>query len=485
MDMLDRVLCATIGNNRFYLASIDASNRLYLIQSAQYPPSIHNAQWQFMPIEPLDAPALQPVDVSCAIRDSGTFIIMAHLSNPSSGRNSSEASPFWGASCETLHAQGAGSKAKWQVLPLSLPCTVTDSCIHRILPGHMHSFTHAVHRKSDDTTFLSKYNGKTFESYVRIPAMEIPFKGKGLVAMVDYQLTRVDLLSVAPNSTRATIEQFDNPYTPSTNSAPDITTSFDLSSACGLSGDRFGRELGFNGDYFYFWCQEQSSHAIYYFTRPFMANSRPMLFPPTKFAHSRFTDAGFLTFLPAPPIRNDMSIDGGFRFPWALFLHNDGRLYALNRSNWPTNANTTSITAWVDDGKPIAINVDNLLKPTPSWPRPSTDNLHPGPSTATPNGESNNDAVGNNIIGPIAAIAIVTVVISFYIHSRKIKRQRESQSQSPPMTEVAVNGTQPPPQQQRPPSMTSCYSLPPYTERPSSRDWPRDEHEADDMQPAR
>ncbi|KAG0263013.1 hypothetical protein DFQ27_002008 [Actinomortierella ambigua] len=479
-----------VPQSQFYLATIDTSNRLYLIRSAQYPPSIHNAQWEFMPIEPLDAPALQPADVSCAIRQAGTFIIMAHLSNPSSGMYSSEASPFWGASCETSYVYDAGPRTKWKVLPLSLPCTVTDSCIHRILPGDMSSLTHAVHRKSDDTTFLSKYDGKTFGGYVTIPAMEIPFKGQGLVAIVGIQLTRVDLVSVAPNSTRATIEQFDDLYTPSPNSAPDITTSFDLSSACGLSGNRLGRELGFNGVYFYFWCQGQSSHAIYYFTRPLMANSSPTLFPPTKVSHSRFTDAGFLTFLPAPPIRNenDMSIDGGFQFPWALFLHNDGRLYALNRSNWPTNANTTSITAWVDDGRPIAINVDNLLKPIPSWPRPSTDILNPRPSTDISNGESDNDAVGNNIIGPIAAIAIVAVVISFYIHTRKVKRKRESQSQSPPMIEVAVNGTQQPQQQhqqQRPPSMTSCYSLPPYTERPSSRDWPRDEHEADDMQPAR
>ncbi|KAF9157284.1 hypothetical protein DFQ26_008897, partial [Actinomortierella ambigua] len=272
--------------------------------------------------------------------------------------------------------------------------------------------------------------------------------------------------------------------------SPNFTTAFYLSSTCGLRGEQLGRELGYNGFDLYLWCREPSSnYAVHYLTWPIKSPNTLQLDQATKFPSALFNESTFLTFLPAPArrVENDTTAHGGWRFPWALILHVNGQLYALDQSSPPSSDTTT----WIDEGRPIAINVDKLfmatftgtfsatIAPTVAWPTPTSYDY-------------DNDINIMASLGPVLLVAFFIIAVGLFVRHRKAMKRNQTPSESPSQTPArppqppspprreAVYGTQRP--SQRPPSITSCHSLPPYTERPSSRDWPRDEHEEYEMQ---
>ncbi|KAG0249329.1 hypothetical protein DFQ27_000210 [Actinomortierella ambigua] len=474
MGEIDKVLCAVTRDGYVYFATLDASNTLYLILSKKYPRSIDEAEWTVSEHRPLqNVPIRWSEDVSCSVGENGKFMIMALLKNTVDGRNSSQPSWFWGATSDIVTSGKSDAVLDWDVMSLPFRCEASDTCSHQILPGYRPSFVHAVHQKSNDTTWLSTYDGGTFPKYTSFSATDMPFKRDGLVAYHDRDLVRVELdLATdvtAPILTRVSIQKFLTNHTgiPSATRSSWTDSEVGLSSACVVPEARFGRHVGVDDDILYIWCQEPDSNrnAIYLY-KPGMSESHHSLLLVTKF---NVSGAPFQTFLPIPAGPGDLSTlpSSPWWFSWAILIRNNS-IYSLGSASSPT-------TAWSGTGGSLTIKAAGF---TYGHKEVHSLSMSNNASTREPNfiyALKRRPMEAAFFFGFIVIIFILAIIALV----RYFRRRGKPALESPPSFEEAINDAT---QQQRPASITSCDSLPQYTERPSSRELPREEHEEHEMQ---
>ncbi|KAF9157503.1 hypothetical protein DFQ26_008668 [Actinomortierella ambigua] len=419
MGEIDKVLCAVTRDGYVYFATLDASNTLYLILSKKYPRSIDEAEWTVSEHRPLqNVPIRWSDDVSCSVGENGKFMIMALLKNTVDGRNSSQPSRFWGATSDIVTSGKSGAVLDWDVMSLPFRCEASDTCSHQILPGYRPSFVHAVHQKSNDTTWLSTYDGGTFPKYTSFSATDMPFKRDGLVAYHDRDLVRVEL-DLATDGT-----------------APTLTREPD-----------------------------SNRNAIYLY-KPGMSESHHSLLLVTKF---NVSGAPFQTFLSIPAGPGDLSTlpSSPWWFSWAILIRNNS-IYSLGSASSPT-------TAWSGTGGSLTIKAAGFAYGHKEVHSLSMSN---NASTREPNfiyALKRRPMEAAFFFGFIVIILILAIIALV----RYFRRRGKPALESPPSFEEAINDAT---QQQRPASITSCDSLPQYTERPSSRELPREEHEEHEMQ---
>ncbi|KAF9975671.1 hypothetical protein BGZ73_000574 [Actinomortierella ambigua] len=394
---------------------------------------------------------------------------MALLNNANGARGS-----FWGAACETA----PGTVNKWHVMPLNVPCHATDTCSHRILPGAQvpnmilpgvqFPLVHAVHRKSDDTTLLSPYDGVSFQNYTAFLPSNMPFQKPGLVAYHGRDLLRVDILPVTlpANSVQATIQIFDTDANriPSATKAPIFSAKVHLSPPCALKGDRFGLEGALNDGLFCFWCQVPgtSQSVVYSLSWPDMAIPYTLNLV-TKLNNTLQSKQGpFQSFVLAPDYPDYNIRPQPWWFPWALLLR-DGRIHALTDGYQSTE--------WIDAGKPLTIDVPGFSG-SPKWttdlprqppPSPGEQQSGSGDAGSDRGGSSSSGfgilsyGIGFGIFGLVLIAVIVGVIYA---------RRRSNAKQAAAAADTADAGAPPTQQQTRPASVMSDETLPPYSEYP-------------------
>ncbi|KAG0249328.1 hypothetical protein DFQ27_000209 [Actinomortierella ambigua] len=494
MGLIHKALCVAAGNGFVYMATLDVSNNLYLLDSIHHPRNIAFVGFSTTGHMPLkNVPIRWSDDVSCSVGENGKFMIMALLKNTVDGRNSSQPSWFWGATTDIATFGNSDLGFEWDVMSLPFRCEASDTCSHQILPGYRPSFVHAVHQKSNDTTWLSTYDDKTFQNYTSFSATDMPFDRDGLVAYHKGDLIRMVLDPItngtAPMSTRVSIQKFLTNHTgiPLAKTSPWTGSEVELPSACVVPGNRLGRQIGVDGDFVYIWCQDpvgdsmgKHEYNIYVYKEPGMSEGHDLL-PVTKF---NAFGAFFQTFLPFPMDPGALSTlpSSPWWFPSAILIR-DGLVYSLNSARSPE----TYLT------QPSPVEIDAIgFTYDPYAPDPSKQSYRPYKDSLFDKIERN-PVEASLII--VFALIFLFLIIGFARRSRE-EAKRALQPPPPPFEEVVNDAAQ----QQRPASILSCDSLPKYTERPSSSDLPReanerhegreehgghDEHEEHEMQPVR